>query len=179
MLKAIETIYRGNKYRSRLEARWAVFFDNLGIKYEYEQEGYILSNGSKYLPDFFLPTFCYHGMYVEVKPECGDFSKAIQFAKEAQKEIWLAEGTPAIRAYNVFCALPYEGELFEPYIYAGIPNADQAEGDNRMFGCPGYENKDLSIPEEYISCLGNTFIVAVQAARFARFEHGETPLVRS
>lgn len=26
-IKAIDTIYKGYKFRSRLEARWAVFFD--------------------------------------------------------------------------------------------------------------------------------------------------------
>lgn len=37
-LTAIETEYGGYKFRSRLEARWAVFFDMLGIKWEYEEE---------------------------------------------------------------------------------------------------------------------------------------------
>ncbi len=38
-IKAIDTVYNGYKFRSRLEARWAVFFDAAGIKYEYEPEG--------------------------------------------------------------------------------------------------------------------------------------------
>lgn len=54
MLKAIETVYNGYRFRSRLEARWAVFFDALGIRYEYEKEGYDL-DGVRYLPDFWLP----------------------------------------------------------------------------------------------------------------------------
>ena len=32
--KAIETKYKGFRFRSRLEARWAVFFDALGIEWE-------------------------------------------------------------------------------------------------------------------------------------------------
>jgi hypothetical protein len=32
----IPTLYRGRMYRSRLEARWAAFFDRLGWKHEYE-----------------------------------------------------------------------------------------------------------------------------------------------
>ena len=40
-IKAIETYYKGYRFRSRLEARWAVFFDAAGIKYEYEPEGFI------------------------------------------------------------------------------------------------------------------------------------------
>ncbi len=51
-IKAIETIYNGYRFRSRLEARWAVFFDALGIKYEYEKEGYDLGELGWYLPDF-------------------------------------------------------------------------------------------------------------------------------
>ena len=35
-LKAIETEYKGYRFRSRLEARWAVFFDACGVKWEYE-----------------------------------------------------------------------------------------------------------------------------------------------
>lgn len=53
-IKPIETVYRGYRFRSRLEARWAVFFDTLGIKWEYEKEGYTI-NGVGYLPDFWLP----------------------------------------------------------------------------------------------------------------------------
>ena len=38
-IKAIETVYYGYRFRSRLEARWAGFFDCLGMPYEYEQIG--------------------------------------------------------------------------------------------------------------------------------------------
>jgi hypothetical protein len=51
--RAIETEYKGYLFRSRLEARWAVFFDALGIPYLYEPGGFDLS-GTWYLPDFYL-----------------------------------------------------------------------------------------------------------------------------
>ena len=38
-IKAKETYYDGYRFRSRLEARWAVFFNNIGLEYEYEMEG--------------------------------------------------------------------------------------------------------------------------------------------
>lgn len=41
-IKAIKTEYKGYRFRSRLEARWAVFFDALGVRWEYEKEGYEL-----------------------------------------------------------------------------------------------------------------------------------------
>jgi hypothetical protein len=61
--KAIDTIYNHRKFRSRLEARYAVFFDSLGLPYQYEPEGYNLE-GEFYLPGFYLPSI---KLWVEVK----------------------------------------------------------------------------------------------------------------
>lgn len=55
-INPIETEYNGYRFRSRLEARWAVFFDALEIPYEYEAQGYTL-DGVPYLPDFTLHTY--------------------------------------------------------------------------------------------------------------------------
>jgi hypothetical protein len=63
-IKAIETEYAGCRFRSRLEARWAVVFDHLGIPWEYEPDG-LEVDGVRYLPDFRMPTR--DGLYVEVK----------------------------------------------------------------------------------------------------------------
>ena len=66
-IKAIETRYKGYRFRSRLEARWAVFFDSLGTEWEYEKEGFDLGEPlGRYLPDFYLPKFA---AWAEVKPE--------------------------------------------------------------------------------------------------------------
>ena len=61
-IKAIETHYNGYKFRSRLEARWAVFFDEAEIEYQYEPEEFDI-NGTWYLPDFYLP---WYKCYVEI-----------------------------------------------------------------------------------------------------------------
>ena len=63
MIKAIETQYKGYRFRSRLEARWAVYFDSIGLKWDYEMEGFQLENGIWYLPDFYIPGFG----YIEIK----------------------------------------------------------------------------------------------------------------
>ena len=39
-VRAIETRYAGYRFRSRLEARWAVFFQTLGTPWLYEPQGY-------------------------------------------------------------------------------------------------------------------------------------------
>lgn len=74
-MKAIETHYNGYRFRSRLEARWAVFFDTLGVRYEYEPEGFELDDGTWYLPDFRVKCYGTRGdfdmdpfdLYIEVK----------------------------------------------------------------------------------------------------------------
>jgi hypothetical protein len=186
-IKPIETVYKGYRFRSRLEARWAVFFDALDIKWEYEPEGFDLGDDGKYLPDFRLPTFD-GGLYAEVKPDGERFSKAQSFAEITRYRVWLCEGVPSIRAYMVLTPMDIEpgitddfgdeypdGQKGEVIELPGIPNADHAEGENRMFSCPGYERDDLSLPEDTHRLLGDTFMKAVVAARSARFEYGEQP----
>lgn len=73
MLRAIETAYRGYRFRSRMEARWAVFFETLGIRWEYEPEGFVLSNGEWYLPDFRI-WLDNEPWWIEVKPSISDSS---------------------------------------------------------------------------------------------------------
>lgn len=68
VLRPIETSYAGCRFRSRLEARWAVFFDTLGIAWVYEAQGYecqprLFLSGDEpfwYLPDFWLPDLELH-----------------------------------------------------------------------------------------------------------------------
>ncbi len=62
-MKPIETLYKDRRFRSRLEARWAVFFDHLQVRWEYEKEGYALRSGW-YLPDFWLPDM---SVWIEIK----------------------------------------------------------------------------------------------------------------
>lgn len=60
------TWYNGVFFRSRLEARWAVFFDALGISWRYEPEKYETPHGP-YIPDFEIDL--YNGKtLIEVKP---------------------------------------------------------------------------------------------------------------
>src|SRR5690625_6788696 len=56
IMNAIETIYKGRRFRSRLEARWAIFFDAIDIGWEYETEGFVLGK-TRYLTDFKLLSF--------------------------------------------------------------------------------------------------------------------------
>lgn len=60
-MAAIQTLYRGIEYRSRLEARWAAFFDQLGWEHVYEP-----FDADGYIPDFLIQGD--EPMLIEVKP---------------------------------------------------------------------------------------------------------------
>ena len=77
-IKPKETYYNGYHFRSRLEARWAIFFDAMGIEYRYEDAWFEVSKDGadyRYCPDFYLPR---QEIFAEVKgasnrgdiPEC-------------------------------------------------------------------------------------------------------------
>ena len=80
-MKAYPTLYRGIQFRSRLEAKWAAFFDNLGWPWEYEP---IDLDG--YIPDFIL-TFPYAPLLVEVKPVL-EFEELEQYTQKIDKSGW-------------------------------------------------------------------------------------------
>ncbi|MBI4739893.1 hypothetical protein HY772_10275 [Candidatus Woesearchaeota archaeon] len=63
-IQNIREWYNGVRFRSRLEAKWAVFWDALGVRYFYEYEGFELPSG-RYVPDFWLPHL---EIWVEIKP---------------------------------------------------------------------------------------------------------------
>lgn len=93
--------YAGIRFRSTLEARWAIFFDHAGIGWEYEPEGFVVS-GRAYRPDFLLDC----GTWVEVKgdPERLDLDLMLAAAKElpGRHDKWAQEwadgkgGTPKL-----------------------------------------------------------------------------------
>ena len=67
-MKAIDTHYKGYRFRSRLEARWAVFFDALNLQWSYEEEGYKMPGGTYYLPDFKVTNLDGCVRFYEIKP---------------------------------------------------------------------------------------------------------------
>lgn len=80
-MKPIPTEYSGIQFRSRLEARYAMFFDSLGMGWAYEVEGVEIGNGSRYLPDFWLPD---SRVYFEVK---GPLRDRIELVNTAQRYV--------------------------------------------------------------------------------------------
>lgn len=159
-IKAIPTNYGGFFFRSRLEARWAVYFDAIGWAWNYEVEGFELGGGVRYLPDFWFPKF---DLYAEIKREGApdsEFAKAEAFAR-AGKNILLLSGPPANRNYVIL-----DGRHGAPSRSSGVLvplNFKYAP----MFVCPQLEGNELS---EYQLVTEE----ACRLAKRARFEFGET-----
>lgn len=68
MLRAIRTTYRSYKFLSSLEARWAFWLDQVGIRWRYEPVTLDLGDGLAYRPDFDLFDL---PAWLEIKGEIG------------------------------------------------------------------------------------------------------------
>lgn len=181
MIRAIETRYKGYRFRSRLEARWAVFFDACGYQWEYEPEGFALPCGTYYLPDFKLFGKDQNGdfnvFYIEVKPSHeGVYDPKVQAFQSA---IWsdhsflkgygdfiILDGPPAKKLY--YGTYEFNGDggrqwLMEPY-YRDRPSFWSAEDYNEALYWCGADASEW-----------NPFC-PVEKALSARFEHGDVPL---
>lgn len=177
-VKAIETEYNGYRFRSRLEARWAVFFDALGVKYQYEPEGFELEGGERYLPDFWLPK---EQMWVEIKPELpkgvwDGSSKAERFSRALDQKVWLAAGDP-LESSSLLISGKYW--WFDNNSKIKIDEIDLcALCGSLTLHKEGCWCRDAQDKEFYIGALRTwepKIKSAARLARSARFEYGEKP----
>jgi hypothetical protein len=100
----IETIYKGRRFRSRLEARWAIFFDAIDIGWEYETEGFQIGK-TKYLTDFKLLSFgsVKVDLFVEIKPRkpsIEEIKKCYEVSVGTNTDMLLICGTPGLPEFS-------------------------------------------------------------------------------
>jgi hypothetical protein len=199
-LKPIETRAYGCRFRSRLEARWAVFFTTMGLKWEYEPEGFDM-DGTLYLPDFRVWTPQGAPIWYEVKPfhvaEDGKFARFREALFEEAKEndmpsrSLILNGSPSEFFVNhVPC--PRCG------VFLDLKNTSYGSGNLRDFFChdcdwetpcggdnppePGINGYTCYPQKGWICIRENDYMdirkrvtQALVASRSARFEHGESP----
>lgn len=198
-MRAIETTYKGYRFRSRLEARWAVFFDALGVPYEYELQGYDLGEAGLYLPDFYLPTI---NLFVEVKGRSptqdeihklealtthtgcdstfrvGEPMRGVMVAEDRLGKYYAAPGYGG----DMWCCSYMDPEASErgfgwdgPYLFCVCPKCGKVglEFDGRGARVCGWQ----ACVQDDKSYSGDHWRIrsAALAARGARFEHGESP----
>lgn len=192
--KSVQTYYKGYYFRSRIEARYAVFLDYLAILWKYEPEGYIIEEseftkwfgheGDAYLPDFFLPEL---NIYLEIKPEgptehskfSEDVKKALAFGAYVCQGIpdeedinphgWIANDFDNAKADKKYSLLvPFDHGYDWCYCQSQKKIGIEYEG-----------RSDRLIPKEQKKDdrghNANALIIkeAWRAARTARFEHGQ------
>jgi len=190
-LTALETRYAGYRFRSRIEARWAVFFTRLGLDWQYEPQGFkVGSEQLPYLPDFYLPV---QGLYVEVKPAFAD-----QVDPEGVRR-WEAFAGEVVTTWTseraaIFCGRipdpdkvtesgpPWSGKWYDDGIYitgdcnyswCACPTGQhfdiqfEARGGRILCGCKRVYD------DRYHGGDDQRILNAYAAARSARFEHGE------
>ena len=93
-MKAIEIKYAGLHFRSKTEAKWALFMDMIGCKYIYEPEGYDLGDSVFYCPDFYLPDI---DTFLEIKPIIGGIpSHTKKLAEQSRKRVITMHGSPRL-----------------------------------------------------------------------------------
>lgn len=185
---AIETLHKGIRFRSRMEARWAVFMDTLGIPYDYEPEGFELG-GLRYLPDFYLPN---QDAYLEIKnpnAEPVDFEKIKRLVLATKKTVFVLSSNPEVPSWDsnqrvgafMNCYMdgvdidgkPYTDQVGEdhPYLWCECPKCRRCElqfdgrADRINCNCPrdGHGDKGYNFDSPRL-------IKAYETARGFRFE---------
>lgn len=172
-LKAIETAYKGYRFRSRLEARWAVWLDQIGWRWEFEPEGFDLGDGDRYLPDFLLRAgggkdipedraLC----WLEIKP-CAPSEKELRKASKlaAQSGIPVLLGVSLPDPEKISLGLDGFDERGDFHDSLGALDAYCIQ----KWGRPGWLMFNSPSGLDYDACM---------RARGARFEFGEAGVKR-
>jgi hypothetical protein len=151
-IKPIQTEFKGILYRSRTEARWAVFMDYLNVEFEYEPEGFDLGVHGWYIPDFYLPQI---DIFLEIKPSMIIHpSPTEEFAILTKKNIITFCGPPpdpnTLMDFNGgesgFFQTPYGSDFY--YWFCVCPHCRRADikfmgrADRINCNCPKSEHGD-------------------------------------
>ena len=182
-IQAIPTRYAGCFFRSRLEARWAVFFDTLNVKWEYEKEGFQLKDGNRYLPDFWLPK---ERLWIVVKGQ-EPTNQEIDCCRKlgAHQAVFLVRGVPLESWGVLFCfdlgdSSGGSGEWEAQTFYCEEKLGLMIKGGvgKGFFADCGFTKWLNVMPLDHrlqsIELRNNKAEEAAQSAKSARFEFGES-----
>lgn len=181
-IKPKETIYNGYRFRSRLEARWAVFFGNLGVKYEYEPEGFELPGLGGYLPDFRVMCHGTRGdcsdnawpLYIEVKGQMDAASaekiKSFSFYHAYDDAPWPEPDDPDYDAKVLVIKRGAELRHFPLLIVSDIPNVEYPNDVTEEGFLGSYRSMGFDLyPFNYETIDGDHFAAYPAADKHGRF----------
>lgn len=203
-IKAIETHYNGYRFRSRLEARWAVFLDALpktDWEWRYETEGYDM-HGLRYLPDFELignpgrngyGEMVQNSALIEVKGKIlspDEWNKSIMFTAYLKHDIYIFQGDVGLSAnISWISSLPndmpeylLDTKAIPPFMCSEQMYWTQCNVcgicDIDLLSYDGVFGPCVHCQEGTPEEETDDLLRADDAAHSARFEHGETPKVQ-
>mgnify|MGYP003640735598 CR=1 FL=1 len=163
MIKPKPTEYDGHLFRSRLEARWAVFFNEMKWKYHYELEDIRVEHKGeilRYLPDFYV-------IIEDDDHKAYDQKAFIEVKGPRMTEV------DEIKVLGAGKHFKEEGLGAVVYVFQDIPTVQELkENDGMMVVNMAYVNIDdiFSLVPIYLSYDG--IPAACDKARKAQFEHG-------
>lgn len=161
-MKALSTLYRGTRFRSRLEADWAATMDARGLLWDYEPEGYVLDDGTCHSPDFWLPTA---RAWLEVK---GSHMQRITKVHDFAAQLWRESG--ATSTYDLEAPMVLVGYQAEPH--ALLDGESHAPLIGTMGDGKAYSVAIVTCP----ACDAATVIALWQpTCRNCRYDHGNGP----
>lgn len=202
--RAIETVYSGYRFRSRLEARFGVFFTALGLDWTYEPEGFDL-DGVWYLPDFKVKPPQGEDIWYEIKPRGVETDeKYLAFARHGEGYTFprtrLLSGDPLdVVMANDFCprcgfiqrrddflytmeVWPSKGEAAEWWVACEVcdwetPFGGGHDDEPGFMGVRVTPHKGALVTDlkKWRKLERTKIVPAAKLARQARFEHGEKP----
>jgi hypothetical protein len=178
-MSALPSRFKGILFRSRTEARWAVFLDALGLSWEYEPEGYHLGVVN-YLPDFVIED---RSLYIEVKgttPNPDEIEKCRLLAEATGKRVLLVRGNPGQMHGWLFTPGIAQEESCLPTAFLARCRRCEKTVVTYQYGADGNDGHgcfpladpcgDLDRCSDRFTPFGNDLDAAIAAARAYRFE---------
>jgi hypothetical protein len=146
------TQYNGIIFKSALEARWAVFFDCLGIEYYYEPHFEEVETGCTsvyYKPDFYIPAL---NKYFEIKPSKPTHEekvKAAAWTNDICEIVILFKLNPPTedKENGCVCMIDVKGKprFFWGYCWGECPKCGHVDFDEmgQVLSCGCYSKEQL------------------------------------
>lgn len=180
-IRPIETIYDGQRFRSRIAVRWAIFMDTLAVPYEYRPESFDLG-GTIYTPDFWLPEQqCWMDAGRDFpSPDTAKAARSLaalslkpvhlfcQPTRLLQSEWVVANGTPHTPAAYAIRYYP-DGSYSAPFMWCRCSRCEKLTLEHS-----GYTDGACCLREKREGAHGKGLAEAYRRATLARFAYDET-----
>lgn len=182
-MESVPTLYRGIEFRSRLEAKWAVFFDRLKLPWAYEPFTYYF-NGFQYTPDFLIGgipdrldnpnvVFCENeemeGVFdiyvIEVKPHLD-----IQHARNLVN--WTSRIQPGTSDSQIVNAwqLAAEGAC----VYYGVGGFDKSKLTPKLLSGIDFSDLGFDLTKDQAMFEGNTWLHFLRESQYEHISETES-----